>query len=79
MSFKKQKFKITKRSISKELATFAYNYFLMKRQVAKTLFERKFISPFTTEWGVWNDDQVPETYSHYADIVSETLLLHKNL
>ena len=75
MSFKKQKFKITKRSISKELATFAYNYFLMKRQVAKTLFERKFISPFTTEWGVWNDDQVPETYSHYADIVSETLLL----
>ena len=75
MSFKKQKFKIIKNAVSKDLATFTYNYFLMKRQVAKTLFQRKFISPFTTEWGVWNDEQVPETYSHYADIVSETLLL----
>jgi hypothetical protein len=24
---------------------------------------------------VWNDEQVPETYSHYADIVMETLLI----
>jgi hypothetical protein len=47
----------------------------MKRQVAKTFFDTKFISPFTSEWGVWTDEQVPNTYSHYADILSETLLL----
>tara|TARA_R100001079_G_scaffold5365_3_gene3299 strand:- start:2744 stop:3403 length:660 start_codon:yes stop_codon:yes gene_type:complete len=75
MSFKKQKYKIIKKAISKDLATFAYNYFLMKRQVAKTFFDTKFISPFTSEWGVWTDEQVPNTYSHYADILSETLLL----
>jgi hypothetical protein len=47
----------------------------MKRQVSKTLFETKYISPFETMFGVWNDAQVPNTYSHYADIVMETLLL----
>ena len=75
MSFKKNKFLVIKKAIPKELALFVYNYFLIKRQVAKTFFETKFISPFATEWGVWNDDQVPETYSHYADIVMETILL----
>ena len=75
MSFKKQKFKIIRKAISKDLALFVYNYFLIKRQVARTFFDTKYISPFTTEFGVWNDEQVPNTYSHYADIVMETLLL----
>jgi hypothetical protein len=47
----------------------------MKRQVAQTLFSSKYMSPFETSFGVWNDEQVPNTYSHYADIVMETLLL----
>jgi hypothetical protein len=75
MSFKKKKYLIIKKAISKDLAGFIYNYFLMKRQVTKTFFQYKYISPFATEWGVWNDEQVPNTYSHYADITMETLLL----
>jgi len=75
MSFKKNKYIIIKRAISNELATFTYNYFLMKKQVARTLYDSKYISPFETMFGVWNDEQVPNTYSHYADIVMETLLL----
>ena len=47
----------------------------MKRQVAKTMFDTRYISPFTKYFGVWNDKQVPETYSHYADTAMETLLL----
>lgn len=74
MSFQKNKYTVIKSAISKELAEFVFNYFLMKRQVARTLFDTRFISPFTTEWGVWNDEQVPETYSHYSDIAMETLL-----
>jgi len=73
--FKKNKFKIIKKAISKDLTLFVYNYFLMKRQVAKTLLEKRYISPFETMFGVWTDMQVPNTYSHYADIVMETLLL----
>jgi len=46
----------------------------MKRQVAKTMFDTRYISQFTEYFGIWNDSQVPETYSHYSDIVMETLL-----
>ena len=75
MSFKKNKYCVIKEAIPKQMAEFVYNYFLMKRQVARTLFDTRYISPFTTEFGVWNDEQVPNTYSHYADIAMETLLL----
>ena len=74
MTFKKNKYKVIKSSISSELADFCYQYFLNKRTVARYLFDTKYISPFTEYFGVWNDEQVPETYSHYADIVMETLL-----
>jgi len=75
MNFKKRKYIIIEKAISNQLALFIYNYFLMKRQVAQTLFNSKYMSPFETSFGVWNDEQVPNTYSHYADIVMETLLL----
>ena len=75
MNFKKNKYLIIKNAISKDLATFIYNYFLIKQQVAKTLFNTRYISPFETMFGVWNDEQIPNTYSHYADIAMETLLL----
>ena len=74
MSFKKNGYQLIKGAISKELADFCYQYFLNKRAVAKYLFDEKYISPFTEYFGVWNDSQIPETYSHYADIVMETLL-----
>jgi hypothetical protein len=74
MSFKKDKYQVIEGAISKELADFCYQYFLNKRAVAEKLFDERFISPFTDYFGVWNDDQIPQTYSHYADIVMETLL-----
>ena len=74
MSFKKNKYTILKKAISKELADFVYKYFLNKRNVARFLFDQKYISPFNQEYGVWNDEQVPNTYSHYSDIAMETLL-----
>ena len=74
MSFKQDKYQIIKNAISKELADFCYQYFLNKRRVARHLFDEKYISQFTEYFGVWNDPQIPETYSHYADIVMETLL-----
>jgi hypothetical protein len=75
MSFHKNNYVIIKKAIDPKLAEFVYNYFLIKRQVARTMFDTRYISPFTTDWGVWNDEQVPNTYSHYSDIAMETLLL----
>ena len=74
MSFKKNKYKVLRGAISKELASFVYSYFLKKRQVARFLFDQKYISPFTEYWGVWTDEQIPNTYSHYGDVAMETLL-----
>jgi hypothetical protein len=74
-NFKKNGFTIINKVISKELALFIYNYFLIKRQVAETFLKNNFISEKSTEWGMWTDKQVPNTYSHYADIAMETLLL----
>ena len=67
-------YKIIKQAITQELAEFVYSYFLNKRKVARFFFDERYISPFTTEFGVWNDEQIPETYSHYADVAMETLL-----
>jgi hypothetical protein len=75
MSFKKNKYIIIKEAISEDLAKFCYDYFMMKRKVAQTMFDTKFISQFTDYFGIWNDIQVPNTYSHYSDIVMETLLV----
>ena len=74
MSFEKNNYQIIKGAISTELAEFCYQYFLNKRDVARHLFDARYISQFTEYFGVWNDTQVPETYSHYSDIVMETLL-----
>jgi hypothetical protein len=70
----KQPYKVIKGMISKELASFVYKYFQNKRKVARLFFDTRYINPYATEWGYWNDEQIPNTYSHYGDIVMETLL-----
>ena len=75
MNFKKQKYTVIKNIIDIKLCKFIFDYFLLKRKVVKTLFDHKFISPFSIEWGTWSDTQVPNTYSHYADVAMETLLI----
>ena len=67
-------YKLVKNLIDPSLANFCYNYLLMKRKVVKHLIDTKFISPIDNEWGKWADSQIPNTYSHYADMVMENLL-----
>ena len=74
MNFKKNKYLVIKNAISSELADFCYQYFLNKRAVARHLFDDKYISQFTDYFGIWNDQMIPETYSHYGDIAMDTLL-----
>ena len=73
--FKKNHFLIIKEAIDPKVANFVYNYFLMKRQVASTFNNFRYNNPYNDEYGTWKDDQIPNTYSHYADIAMETLLL----
>ena len=76
--FKKNKYTIIKNAISKDLAIFIANYFLMKKQVYDTCRSTRYISPFEQILGFYEPSktgQVPDTYAHYADIAMETLLL----
>ena len=74
MSFKRNKYKIVRGAISKELTSFVYSYLLKKRQVCHFLLQQKYISPFAEYWGVWTDAQAPNTYAIYSDTAMETLL-----
>jgi len=75
--FKKNKYTVIRKAISKDLATFIANYFSIKKQVLDTCKAARYFSPFETILGEYEptDGQIPNTYSHYSDIAMETLLL----
>ena len=77
MSFKKKKYTIIRQAISKDLAAFVVNYFLMQKQVYDTCRQATYFSPFEKIIGYYENDnqQIPNTYAHYANIAMETLML----
>jgi hypothetical protein len=77
MSFKKNKYAVIKKAISKDLAIFIANYFNMQKQVYDTCRATRYISPFENIIGHYEgqDGQIPHTYSQYSSIVMETLML----
>ena len=68
------KYQVIKGAISYELANFVFNYFLLKRDAVKYMYEKN-ITYDNGMFGTWTDAQIPNTYSHYADHVMETLLV----
>ena len=77
MSFKKNKYTIIKQAISKDLATFIFNYFRMRKQVYDTFIETRYISPYENAFGFYENqnEQIPNTFCCYGDNVMDTLLL----
>jgi len=68
------KFQVIKKAVNYELANFIFNYFLLKRDAVKFMYENN-ITYDNGMFGTWSDQQVPNTYSHYGDQVMETLLV----
>tara|TARA_R110000737_G_scaffold81350_1_gene113663 strand:+ start:222 stop:845 length:624 start_codon:yes stop_codon:yes gene_type:complete len=75
--FKKNKYIIIRKAIDKDLSEFLYNYFTMKKQMYDTMINSRYISPFESAFGNYEKDneQIPNTYSHYSDVAMETLML----
>ena len=73
--FKEKKNTVIKKAISFELANFAFNYLLLKRDAVKWMQDTNYISKFTPGFGTWEDKQVPNTYSIYGDCFMETLMM----
>ena len=77
MDFKKKRYTVIRQAIPKDLATFVANYFSMKKQVMDTCRQARYISPYETLLGEYEDadGQIPHTYSSYSDLAMETLML----
>ena len=68
------KFQVIKNAVPYELANFIFNYFLLKRDAVDFMYKNN-ITYDNGTLGTWTDKQVPNTYSHYGDMVMETLLM----
>ena len=73
--FKEHKYLVIRNAISVELANFAFNYFLMKRDATEWMHKNNYVSEYTPGFGTWKDEQVPNTYSAYGDTFMETLMM----
>jgi len=74
MNFQEKKYQVIKNAVSYELANFIFNYFLLKRDAVKYMYEKN-ITYDIGMLGTWTDKQVPNTYSIYGDPVFDTLLM----
>jgi hypothetical protein len=68
------KYTVIKNAVSYDLANFCYNYFLLKRDAVNYMYQNNIIAQNGLH-GTWTDQQVPGSYSIYADHVMETLLM----
>ena len=68
------KYQIIKKAISYELANFIFNYFMLKRDAVSFMYKNNIHSQ-SGLLGTWTDEQVPNTYSNYADFAMETLMM----
>ena len=73
--FKEHKYLVIRNAISVELANFAFNYFLMKRDATEWMHKNNYVSEYTPGFGTWKDKQIPNTFSCYGDTFMETLMM----
>ena len=73
--FEDKKYMVIRNAISYELANFAFNYLLLKRDAVKWMQDNNYISEFTPGFGTWKDKQIPNTFSCYSDFFMETLMM----
>ena len=74
MTFQKKKYQVLENAISYDLANFCFDYFVLKRNAVKYMYEKNLLAENPLH-GTWHDQQVPGSYSIYADHLMETLLM----
>ena len=68
------KYQVIKNAVPYELANFIFNYFLLKRDAVDFMYKNN-ITYDNGTLGTWTDKQIPNTFSCYADMVMETLMM----
>ncbi len=62
MTFQTNKYQVIKKALSYEMANFILNYFLLKRDATRFMYENNLHSQ-SPILGTWTDQQIPKTYS----------------
>ena len=82
MSFKKNKYTVIKQAISKDLAAFVANYFLMQKQVYDTCRQARYFSPFENEpiisFGPKHQIYLPKIEDKALEFYEESSKMQKN-
>ena len=74
--FKKNKYIVIRKAIPKTLAEFVMEELFMRKNVLEAMQKNRLISPLDKTYGMLEGDtQVPGSYSVYADMACETLLV----
>ena len=75
MIFITKKYQVIRGALSKELANFIFNYMMLQRDAVDFMLKNNKINTANPFIGTRGDQQIPGTYSKYADWVMETLLM----
>jgi len=73
VSFKKNKYLIIRKAVSKDVTDFVNQYIFLKRHVITNLYMNDALRESNFH-GTWNDPQVPGHFSCYSDYGGETIL-----
>lgn len=75
-NFQKHKFDVLKGILKPDYCELFSEYFKNKEQSYDTMLKHTYISEFQDEFGTRMDEQVPEAYSCYGDIMMDMLLVN---
>jgi len=73
--FKKKKYQVIRKALSKELSNFIFNYMILQRNAVDYMVQHQQTNSPNFFIGRRDDPQAPGAYSKYADWVMETLLM----
>ena len=76
MSFKKKKYQVIRKAISKDMADLCYRYLAINYNADAHLINNNITHENSIFVGNYKDAQVPNSYAKYGDRLMESLLLH---
>ena len=75
MTFKKNKYQVIRKAISKEVCDIAYAYLKLSADADDYMLKKNIIHSSNPLVGNFTDPQVPNSYARYADRLMESLLI----
>ena len=65
---------VIKKAVSKELCNFLTHYIRNYKKAIAYMMHEKVIAHDMPDFGTWQDQQAPQTFSHYSNHAIETLM-----